>query len=158
MYWGTSYPLPGVPTPHQLHSRPATSPEEGDIHRIEEPVNHSCLNALQSSHPRRAAGVGEGHEEEESGPGQSTGPQRDERVIDEGRGRLDGTNGHYCEHVHTQCQQGEQRHGHLILHLQHCQTSSRIKNTLQWQTKVWNWPKRPAKTSLASLADQLKPD
>lgn len=119
-----------MPTPHQLHSRLATSPEEGDIHRIEEAVNDSRLHPLESSHPRRAAGVGEGDEEEEDDSDQSTSPQHDEGITDEGQ--LDGTDEHHCKHVHTQCQQGEERNSHLILHLLHCQTNTRMKSQIKY--------------------------
>lgn len=91
-------------------------------------MNHGRLHPLESSHPRRAPGVSEGDEEEETCSEQSTGPQQGEGVIDEGRGELDGTNEHHGAHVHTHCQQGEQRNSHLILHLQHWQRENSVCN------------------------------
>lgn len=121
MHTDTSYPLPGVPTPHQLHSRPATRPEERDVHRVEKTVTRSGQHPVKASHPLRAARVGVDEEEEEEGPHQTSGPESDEGVIDEGGGQLECSDERDRTRVHTQCQHEKQRDGHLILHLQHCQ-------------------------------------
>lgn len=125
----TSYPLPGVPAPNQLHDGPAARPEERDVHRVEEAVTRGGQHPVEASHPPRAARIGVDEEEEEEGSHQTSGPESDEGVVDEGGGQLDGSDEHDRTGVHAKCQQGKYRDGHLILHPQHC----------QGQNKQFNW-------------------
>lgn len=90
-----------MPTPHQLHSRPATCPEERDVHRVEKTVTCGGQHPIETFHPRWAARKGEDEEEEEESSYQTSSPKCDEGVIDEGGGQLDSTDQHDGTHIHT---------------------------------------------------------